>query len=199
MIMAITGFRSAKPNPILQARSTTAIGGPLGSKGMLLPTTLSVNLLLGTALPGFRLEPIRWDGSDQIDAGAVGRREILPSLQLDPWWYVEANPSDHGCGLAVNWSANPLRKPICGGPRWRYRTLLELSILCAVWPEGLAATGVPLTLYSSYFARVADGNVMTAYTWTDSVYINVGWFVGYISQVHCRAGCCFCWYEQGQL
>lgn len=91
-------------------------------------------------------------------------RCLLAAVQVDPWWYVGTD-APAGCGLPTNWSANP-----------------------NIWPEGLAATGVPLTLYSSYYAPLSEGNVMTAYTWTDSVFINIGWFVGKLSQARSMIG-----------
>jgi len=89
------------------------------------------------------------------------RRRVV---QLDPWWYV-GTAAPAGCGLPTNWTADP-----------------------PIWPDGLRATGLPLTLYSSYFAPVAEGNVMTGFAWADSVYINVGWFEGKISQVGRQTG-----------
>jgi len=35
---------------------------------------------------------------------------------------------------------------------------------------------------------LSEGNVMTAYTWTDSVFINIGWFVGKLSQARSMIG-----------
>ena len=71
---------------------------------------------------------------------------------MDPWWYGGSCGSDGPpppqCNVAEAWpwSANYSAAP-------------------GFFPSGLAALGLPLTLYSNLYAQLGNGNKMTQFTW----------------------------------
>ena len=74
------------------------------------------------------------------------------TYQMDPWWYGgscgASGPPPPQCNVfeAWPWSANYSAAP-------------------GFFPNGLAALGMPLTLYSNLFAQLGNGNKMTQFSW----------------------------------
>jgi hypothetical protein len=88
-----------------------------------------------------------------LKAYHAGLGLAVASYQMDPWWYGGSCGSDGppppqcadpvGWPWAANWSAAP-----------------------GFFPDGLAALGLPLTLYSNLFAQ-SPTNLMTDFTWVN--------------------------------